>query len=152
MTYFQDLDRRTLVVTGEAVRAVGWLSSDHPFSQGPVPVAFLPALRKLRAGWHAILDILHWWPACMGVHRCEFCRDCFDNGDIAVPSGDLLFVSPAMLVHYVEVHEYLPPADFVSAVLACPHPGSPEYSAAIVAIAERRDGDAWRITNPYRET
>ena len=152
MTHFQDLDCRTLVVNVEAVRAVGWLSSDHPYPRGPVPAEFLPALRTLRARWHAILDLLSWWPACMGVHQCEFCRDCLDNGDIAVPSGTLLFVSPTMLVHYVEVHGYLPPADFINAVLGCPDPSSPEYSAAIVAIVDRRNGDAWCVTNRHRES
>lgn len=87
----------------------------------------------------------------MGVHQCEFCRDCLDNGDIVVPSGELLFVSPTMLVHYVEVHTYLPPADFINAVLGCPDPMSPEYSAAVVAITNLRDGDAWRVTNPHRD-
>src|SRR5690348_14375463 len=122
MTYFPDLDRKTLAVSGDAVRAVGWLTSDIPYSRGPVPAALLPPLKKLRSGWVACLDILPWWPMCMGVHQCELCRDYLDTGDIAVPFGDLLFVSPTMIVHYVEAHEYLPPADFIRAVLACPEP------------------------------
>jgi len=42
-----------------------------------------------------------------------------------------------MILHYVKEHGYLPPADFVEAVMACPIPGSDEYRKAAKAFATR---------------
>ena len=76
----------------------------------------------------------------MGMHQCEICDDEGDSGDIAIPSGDVLFVAPTMIVHYVRVHGYLPPVDFVRAVLACPAPTTAAYADAVTAIANRGAG------------
>ena len=73
----------------------------------------------------------------MGMHRCEICDDEVDSGDIAIPSGDVLFVAPTMIVHYVRGHGYLPPPGFVRAVLACPAPATVDYADAVTAIASR---------------
>ena len=137
MTYFPDLDRRTPSAFGEAVRAVGWLAHAHEYPRGPTSTEFVSALRTLRNSWGAIFQILPWWPAFMGMHRCELCQDHVDTGDIAVPFVDVLFVAPTMVVHYVEAHKYLPPSDFVRAVVACPDVSTPRYAAAIASIASR---------------
>ena len=52
-------------------------------------------------------------------------------GCFAIPAGDLLFVAPDMVSHYVEVHGYLPPEEFVTAVLQTPALGSPQYAALV---------------------
>jgi hypothetical protein len=44
-----------------------------------------------------------------------------------VPGGDLLFVAPEMVMHYIEQHGYRPPAEFVAAVLRSPLPDTEEY-------------------------
>jgi hypothetical protein len=124
MTYFADLDRKTLAVFGDAVRAVGWLGRDHEYPTGPTSPEFLSTLRTVRNSWGAIFKVFPGWPALMGVHRCEICEDHVDTGDVAIPFGDVLFVAPTMIVHYVEAHRYLPPADFVTAVLVCPDPST----------------------------
>lgn len=50
--------------------------------------------------------------------------------DIYVPAEEVIYVAPALIMHYIRGHNYLPPAAFIEAVLACPDPTSPEYSAA----------------------
>ena len=137
MTHFADLDQKTLSASGTAVRAVGWLARGHQYPTGPTSADFTAALGLLRNSWGAIFKVLPWWPAFMGVHRCELCQDNVDTGDIVVPFGDLLFIAPTMIVHYVETHEYLPPPDFVRAVVACPAPDTPHYADAIASIADR---------------
>ena len=47
-----------------------------------------------------------------------------------MPAGSILYVAPEMVSHYVNVHEYLPPKDFVEAVMAGPLPGCNECRAA----------------------
>jgi hypothetical protein len=52
-------------------------------------------------------------------------------GNVSVPAGAVLFVAPEMVAHYVEKHGYLPPQEFVEAVLAAPLPGTPNYTDAV---------------------
>ncbi len=53
-----------------------------------------------------------------------------------MPSGDLLFVAPAMISHYVQRHEYAPRAEFVEAVMSCPLPNTAKYRAACAVFRE----------------
>jgi hypothetical protein len=133
--YFPDLGTETQVDGGEHVRAVGWLSSSQPFSQGDVPAGFVSRLRALCENWSAGVGAL-WWPVAAGFHECEFCGDCRASGNVGVPMETLLFVAPQMISHYVESHGYRPPDVFVHAVLACPTPGSAEYAHAVARFRE----------------
>ena len=39
------------------------------------------------------------------------------NGEIHVPGKDhLIYVAPRLVVHYVTKHNYMPPAEYISAV------------------------------------
>jgi hypothetical protein len=113
------------------VSAVGWLSSEHAHTTGPVPPLLVDRLRELsdavqehRCAVHPPGTILG--PvATAGVHECEFCpadgRRYTDGGELYVarsPSGG--FEAPTMIVHYIEQHSYQPPAAFITAVLAAP--------------------------------
>lgn len=140
MTYYPDLTQNTLAARGKGVRSVGWLSSLHDYPRGTSPPGFLAALRILREQSVEMFEVLTWWPAFAGPHTCEFCGTFLDSGEIAVPRGDLLFVAPRMVVHYVETHDYLPPLVFVQAVMSCPNPATSQYAES-VAIATRPDED-----------
>ena len=70
----------------------------------------------------------------MGFHSCEFCENALGVRNLGVPAGDVLFVAPEMVCHYVEQHGYLPPAEFVAAVLASPLPGTPQYTEAVAGF------------------
>jgi hypothetical protein len=107
---------------------VGWLARGHVFPTGPVPDDFVNALRKLIAS----PDNLY-----RGYHTCEFCPDppivvgptgqrvhsppgeTMGNGEIRVagPRGHI-YVAPVLIAHYVQRHNYLPPAVFTRAVTA----------------------------------
>jgi hypothetical protein len=67
----------------------------------------------------------------MGYHTCELCWQIHHNGNIAVPAAPLLYVAPAMISHYVEVHRYLPAASFIDAVLQAPEPDTDAYKNAV---------------------
>ncbi len=67
----------------------------------------------------------------MGPHQCELCHSFMASGNIGVPTGDLLYVAPEMLAHYITAHRYAPPAEFVAALMASPLPGTPEYHDAV---------------------
>jgi hypothetical protein len=141
MSWYQDLDTHTMVATGDHVCAVGWLSSDHPFTRGNVPAEVSARLREfVRLAADSACAL--YFPAFGGFHTCELCDEFHDSRNFGVPAGDLLYVAPGMVAHYVERHGYSPPAEFVNAVMASPLPGTPEYQAA-VAEFRRRHQEWW---------
>ena len=130
MGYFPDFGKETPVVSGPLIRAVGWLSSTQPFNQGSVPAEFSTRLDLICERWDDGVEALE-WPDARDAHTCELCGDFHAAGSVAVPGDGILFVAPEMVAHYVDEHGYLPPADFVEAVLACPIPGTDEYASAV---------------------
>ena len=109
---------------------VGWLEQGRAFNTGPVPPEFIIRLRRL-AQQPANL--------CKGKHICDLCSMPDDarpvddpsidrflewikgrsgNGEIHVRSAaGKVYSAPVLIVHYVEVHEFCPPKEFVDAVL-----------------------------------
>jgi len=137
MTFFPDMGTESMMDSGEPIRAIGWLHRDHPYPQRTVSQDFLDRLREFTHLWGKSSDALD-WAAAGGVHSYEFCGKCHLSGNFGVPAGDLLFVAPEMIAHYVEKHSYHPPAEFVAAVLAAPLPGTQEHKAAVANILRQR--------------
>jgi hypothetical protein len=77
-------------------------------------------------------EYLHSW----GYHTCELCRSNRSNGSLFVPGEGA--AAPAGILHYVDVHNYLPPRVFLDAVLACPPMGSDEYFAALATAGGKK--------------
>ena len=109
--FYEDLSpyQYTFVPTGlPGVFNIGWLSSRAPISCGDVA----PAAR---------LKLAHFsdtpvFSTC-GSHICDFCWKFRGNGEIWIPGDDgRVYASPLMLLHYIEQHNYLPPALFLEAL------------------------------------
>jgi hypothetical protein len=124
--YFEDLTPCSYGRAPSAdVLSVGWLSRDHTFAVGPAPQPFVDALAELAS---RPVNLYR------GVHLCEFrpsppkvlseggipmidpLPGTAGNGEIHVTDGDLTYVAPVMVLHYVTAHSYLPPAQFIRAV------------------------------------
>jgi hypothetical protein len=147
MTYFPDLTSYTyyLSVSGGALANVtalniGWLERGKPFPIG-------------EAGWpnQTFLDSLALFfkgeirvNRTRGFHVCEFCNQeafqhdgegleeelfCSDEIRILGPDG-AVYAAPTMLRHYITVHKYKPPEQFIQAVLLGPRPSSRTYHEA----------------------
>ena len=128
MSWFPDLGRECMIATGDHVRAIGWLHPDHPHPHGPVPAECLAKLKEFaRLAGHCPEAL--YIGICMGFHTCEFCEKTHGHRNFGVPAGELLYMAPEMVAHYVEQHRYCPPAEFLAAVMASPLPGTPEYMA-----------------------
>jgi hypothetical protein len=130
MAWYPDLGMVTQADCGDHVRAVGWLSAAQPFPLGDVPTECLDRLLVFANQWHASVKALGWGVA-MGWHDCEFCSGSAATGNFGVPRRDLLYVAPEMLPHYVEVHHYRPPDQFLVALMESPLPGSAEYRSVV---------------------
>ena len=92
------------------------------------------------------------WP---GIYSCTLCR--FTRGprylewngtrvemgctNLYVPTDQLVYVAPSMILHYIDAHSYLPPMKFCNAVMLCPVMRSIEYLKAVrqtgIAIGNR---------------
>jgi hypothetical protein len=126
MSFFPDMGRKSLVAAGDHVRAIGWLHPDHPYTKGEVPAGFVARLKEFAARSGKSAGALY-FGAFGGFHMCEFCGRARGISNFGVPSGDLLFVAPEMVVHYIQQHGYCPPAEFLAAVLRSPLPDREEY-------------------------
>lgn len=135
VSWYADMGQITMIAAGEFVRAIGWLSDQHPFTTGNVPPEFLARLKIFCEKWQDGLIPLN-WPIFMGCHTCELCGRRRSDGNIGVPAEALLYVAPDMIAHYVEVHNYLPPAEFIEAVLNAPLPGTSEYAHSVTRFRQ----------------
>jgi hypothetical protein len=105
----------------------GWLSSEHPFTAGSVPDQFLTTLHQhIKEAWQPV--------AAAGWHECELCKTdpAEDGSNLWIPAPTTLYIAPAMISHYIEVHSYCPPDEFINAVLSCPAQGTPQFEKAML--------------------
>ena len=131
-----------LAETG-SLKSVGYLSGKHDYPKGETSdemFARLVGLAKHPLGCWA------------GEHLCDlgYCgssrpqpelrwqgmeipRSC--STDILVPDKTVVYIAPALILHYIRAHRYLPPACFIEAVLICPAPDSGAYRGEIKRIA-----------------
>jgi hypothetical protein len=126
MSFFPDMGRETMVAWGDHVRAIGWLHPDQPYSKGAVSAEFLARLKEFVARSGDSAEALY-FGGFGGFYTCEFCDRAHGINNFGVPDGDLLFVAPEMIVHYIEEHGYQPPDEFVHAVIRAPLPDTEEY-------------------------
>ena len=126
MSYYSDLGQLTMVTAGDHVRAIGWLHPNHPYTQGDVPAELLIRLKTFVQQSHISSEELG-FGSFGGFHTCEFCRNSHLIQNFGVPSGQLLYVAPEMIVHYIEHHGYCPPDEFIAALMKSPLPDSDEY-------------------------
>lgn len=131
MAHFADLTPHTYTPScGLDLLNVGWLDDDQSFDTGPAVPDFLDALYLL------CQNPIH---LHRGEHTCWFCEAYHGNGQIRVRGkSGVWFAAPTLIYHYVAHHNYLPPAEFIDAVLQeAAHQRSP------VCIASAITGAVW---------
>jgi hypothetical protein len=113
MAFFADLSPHTYAPTsGLEIVNVGWLDEGNNFPTGESPREFQEALLELCKD----PVFLH-----RGTHACWFCRALHrqveGNGQIRVSSNHVWYAAPTLVHHYVVAHGYLPPREFIEAVM-----------------------------------
>jgi hypothetical protein len=113
---------------------VGWLDNVHAYPKGTVDARLVEKMKLLAS---------HPVELYRGKHICELCVEPPDlvkamlpnrvvldpqcswarwveqrssNGEIRVPGEGIVFAAPVLIIHYVEAHNYLPPAQFLKAI------------------------------------
>ena len=110
--------------------AVGFLNGRPDYPQGKAPVKF--AAQLLRFCQPELV-------VCRGEkpRPCSLCRQpipSYGTAEIRVIGEEDIFAAPDLIYHYVTAHQYLPPDEFIHAVLHGPQPESAEYRALIRAL------------------
>ena len=116
--------------------AVGWLEFPFPFRRGAVSSGFLAHLKSL-------VDAAPSEWSFRGLHQCSLWRHrrgfldrpviTSSHKNVFLPGGSAVYIASGGIIHYVEDHRYLPPSQFIEAVMSCPDFSSFEYRKAIRA-------------------
>lgn len=139
VTYFPDLCTGSMLGAGESLRAVGWLSPEHAYTRGDVSPKHIRLLKE-----H--LSDAFQTSFFMGCHTCEFCLRRRKQMNLIVPTSEVVYVAPEMILHYVTEHGYRPPDCFFEALQACPKQGSPDYMRLFIKFHTY-----FRLTEPSPE-
>lgn len=108
--YFKDLERVERSF-GVIMVKVGWLDKGQPYTEGVAPKEFVEKLKRIPLGVHT-----------KGWHDCPFCNDAKSSSQYQLRIGKSLVVydAPQMILHYIAEHNYLPPQEFIDAVMNYP--------------------------------
>jgi hypothetical protein len=107
---------------------IGWLSVDYVYTRGKTNNNFHEKLFSL---------CIYGTNLMMGIHYCDFCNKKgtvfedlrkpqveFNNelinlggSEVFVIKDKTVFIAPSMVLHYVLDHEYLPPDEFIDALM-----------------------------------
>lgn len=110
------------------VLMVGWLDADHEYPIGPVDRDLITQLRHLIGIRSHDFDVHV--NVVRGIHPCNLCGSDIelirDDGrpmylgmsEVWFPMKGQWLAAPSLIVHYMESHQYQPPQEFVSAVMA----------------------------------
>lgn len=129
MAYYEDLTAYNYHHYCEKEMNVGWLKKGQPFTIGKYPDGLTDKL-KMYGENHAVFQT-------KGFHCCEFCGDSYGSNELRVISCEgVVYACPGMIIHYIENHDYLPPQEFIDAVLSGPEPGSEEYNNIVKRLPE----------------
>lgn len=140
MTYYSDLSPYVYSKVETSTVNVGWLDSSHPFPTGKVTDEFLARL------WLYCAKPVH--PA-KGFHECPFCVPplvpieatrgketlLLGAAEIRVLGSNKKYAAPNLVYHYIVEHEYLPPEEFIQAVMEGPQPGTSEFEEYLPTLA-----------------
>jgi hypothetical protein len=123
MSTYKDLTIMDSLAGSLVLLAVGWLGPDVTFDRGAVPK---PALGRLLALATEPQNLTR------GLHYCWMCdaespieertpdgsRVWLGNGEIHVPkAAGVTYAMPTLGIDYITAHRYLPPQDFIGAVM-----------------------------------
>ncbi|MFG2894975.1 hypothetical protein [Streptomyces sp. NPDC048248] len=130
MTYYADLTPYTYdsdngdpeasgTWRGVEVLNVGWLRRGKRYPKGAPPPKLAATLNRMARTHRA--------RQTRGFHDCPWCTSRLFLGrsdgprasaEIRVMGSGVAYAAPELVGHYVERHRYLPPAEFIEAVLS----------------------------------
>lgn len=139
MAYFKDLQLiryhegcHDAVNWKSPLLAIGWLERPHEFPQGNCPNEVLLKISELRQQFRDAFPA----DSFRGLHDCSICEAPEDHLleshiNLFIPGDNVIFDVPGRIDHFIESHQYLPPIEFIEALLNCPDPNTEAYALAL---------------------
>ena len=135
MTHFADLSTHTSCVDSPALLTclnVGWLARGFEFQTGRPSSAIIERLNRF-----CLVSV----NARRGVHACDLCnapklvKFSFAHSMYLLGFSEIrifgapgrVYAAPNLVLHYMSLHHYAPPEEFIDALMKCPDPTSIEY-------------------------
>jgi hypothetical protein len=123
--HFDDLTSYThqiapFVMNG--VKNVGWLNFADDFPKGEVAPEIFEKLKIIAGGsdvFRPLVEPLRESPKCPVCGELELLGvngRALPNAELWIPSAECIYASPIAILHYIEFHDYLPPAKYVAAI------------------------------------
>jgi hypothetical protein len=120
---------------------VGWIDLLQPFPTWDAPSDFLERLWR----YCHIRAVL--WRHILFCDKCSFkaendCVETWNNEQLVLGTGEIrvfgngetVYAAPDMVFHFVKVHHYRPPAEFIEALNQGLDPSSDVYLAALLRM------------------
>ncbi|MFK7804791.1 MAG: hypothetical protein AB8G95_24375 [Anaerolineae bacterium] len=115
--------------------AVGFVSRKYQFETGPVPTKFLQKLLPFCHPSKTVCQVPRAQNSALGGKQIEVDiqgeKVMLGAAEIRVIGNEDIFAAPDLIYHYVADHNYLPPDEFIEAVMSGPSPDSAEFKALI---------------------
>lgn len=116
--------------------AVGWLTRGQSFSTGAVPADFTEKLLQFCLPENTVCALPRPRPCPLENHAVPLVTS---NGreinlglaEIRVIGEQEIYAAPALIYHFITVHNYRPPDEFIHAVRHGPQPTSAEFRVLI---------------------
>jgi len=113
--------------------AVGWIETGHKFPIGLSPEWLLRKIADMRHSMSTTFISQKF----RGLHQCSICpgKDFLQDSHINlfVPGNGCVYLAPGRIDHYIELHKYRPPSEFIDALAICPDPTQSDYFSALRA-------------------
>jgi hypothetical protein len=94
------------------VLSVGWLDGEHEYTKGEIDPEHWTKIKT-------ILETSEPVNLTRGEHVCELCGQASGSGEYHAynPRTGRIYIAPSLILHYIQTHQYVPPAEFVEGVL-----------------------------------
>jgi len=138
MTYIKDLSKYDYLYDCNTTNTknIGWLDNVHGFSTGTVSDEVIKKLERISK-----ISVNR----TRGLHSCEICGsknivihhidgEPFLVGDAEIrvfSAAGNIYAAPNMLLHYIINHNYMPPEEFLDAIISGPIPPDEKYFAKL---------------------
>jgi hypothetical protein len=121
-------------------RAVGWESEGEPFATGDVPAEVVSRIKQFGDRRWECEKALRWSRTLSDPNRI-----------IAVPMDGVLYIAPGDIDQMIKLRRYLPPQEFLDAVMKAPLPDTLEYEAAVSSFRESYREERGRMERTLHE-
>lgn len=123
--YFEDLtdySRNIAPFVLKGVKNIGWLNLQSKFPIGVFPASTFQKLKEITCGSGPFQPIVE--PA-RELPSCEICGELkirdhagwfLPDGELWIPAHDIIYAAPIQILHFIEVHKYCPPIEYIEAI------------------------------------